>query len=100
MTISGPSQEDVLAVAEDSQVEPAVAVDVERIRAVHGCQVRRCVMHSRETERPTDFPVVPKERGRVRATGDVDVGLAVAVAVEDRAAGSSEIGPTRAPCRG
>ena len=85
-----PSQEDVFAIAQDGQVDEAVAVDVERVGAVDRRQVGRGIRDDREPEGAADGPDVLVERRRVQPARDVDVRLAVAIAVEDREAASDE----------
>jgi hypothetical protein len=77
-----PRQEHVPAVAQDGQIDHAVAVDVERIGAGRLGQVGGRIVDSREMRAATGRRVVPVQRGRMVPAGQVEVRPPVAVAVE------------------
>ena len=82
--VAEPAQEHALARAQDRQVDAAVAVDVERIGADHPGRRGRRVVDRFERERTAGRALVPQERGGTLAAGEVQLRLAVVVAVEDR----------------
>ena len=84
------AEEDVLAEPEHGQVDPAVAVDVERVGAGHLGQVRRRVRQDGEPQRAARRAVVVVQGRRVRAAGEVELGAPVVVAVEDGDAAADE----------
>jgi hypothetical protein len=82
--VTEAAEEDALAHAQDRQVDVAIAVDIDRIGAVHASQVRDRVMNRREPERTAGWAVVPIQHGRVAPAGQEQVGPAVTVAIEHR----------------
>jgi hypothetical protein len=80
--VATPAQQDVLAGAEDRQVDVAVTVDVERVRPVDAIEVGGWVGHRGEPQGTADGAGVPIERRRRGSTRQVELRPAVTVAVE------------------
>src|SRR5207253_5027680 len=89
--VAEPAEQDVLAVAEDGEVDDPVPVHVERVRAVDRGQVGDGGGDGGEVDGTTGGSVVPEQRCRVNAAGEEEVGPAIAVAVEHRDAATDEI---------
>ena len=80
--VAQPPQHDVAAAAQDDEVHRAVAVDVERVGAGDRGQVGHGRRQLRESCRAADRALVPVERGRLTAPGQIQLGAAIVVAVE------------------
>ena len=78
------AQEHALACPQDGQVDLPVAVDIERIGTLDVRQVRRRIVDGREPQGTAGGAVVVVQRRGVAPAGEVQLGLAVAVAVEGR----------------
>src|SRR5439155_12639918 len=78
------TQHHVATASEDGKVHMAVAVDVDRVRAGDGREIRRRIGHAPELQRPSDGGVVVEQAGLPRAAGEVQVGQAVRVTIQDR----------------
>ncbi len=91
--IAQPPEDHVLSVTQDREVDGAVRIDVERIGAGHVRHLGPGRLGLSEPERPPDGALVDVERRRVRAAGEVEVGLAVVIAVEHGDAAADEEGP-------
>ena len=76
------AEKDVFAVAQHDQVDVAVAIDVDRVGAVHVVEICYRIGQPGELQRAADRTVVAEERGWTAPAGDVEVGFAVVVAVE------------------
>ena len=85
------AEEDVLAIPEHHEVGDPIAVDVDGIGAVHGCEVRDWIAQPDETKGAPDGTVVPIERRRAATTCEVEIGPPIAVAVEDGDAAAGRV---------
>ena len=81
-TIAHPPQDDILAEAQDREVDMAIAIDVDRVGAGHRPQIRRGVRDALEAQRAGDPARVPEQRGRRVAAGEEQIGHPVGIAVE------------------
>src|SRR5437867_1852189 len=77
------TKENVLTVSQDDNVRDPVAVDIDRVRAVHAYEIRCRTDEVREPKRAADLAVVPVQRGGSAPTREIEIRLPVAVAVED-----------------
>ena len=76
------AESDVLAVPQDHEVDRPVAVDVERVGADDGGEIGGRIGDLHEPQRATDRALVAVQGGRAAPARDVQVGPAVAVAIE------------------
>ena len=84
VAVPEPAEDDVAAVAQDGEVDVAVAVDVERIRAGDRGQVGDRRRLACKAERAAHRALVEVQRGRLGAAGEEQLGATVVIAVERR----------------
>ena len=78
------AKQNVLPVAQHREVHLAIAVDVERIRAIDIQERGSSIGHPGKPQRTTEQALVPEEGSRLRAASEIDVRPAITIAVEDR----------------
>ena len=89
--VAEAAQRDVLAPAEGHEVDHAVAVDIDGVGAVDRGEIRHGVGQPDEPERVADVAVVPVQRRRPLAAGEVQVLAPVVVAIEHGKPGADRV---------
>ena len=93
MTVGQTAQQHALTVAQNYQISDAIAINVKRIGTVYGREIRHVIARASKPERAAHRRFVAKQRRRTRTTGNVQIGLAITVAIENcHAAANLETG--------